>query len=144
MEDRKRYWKRIGASFLSGAFFLSVLSFVQKSCVGYNPFIIKGYTVPFVFGGSVCAALGRYIIKIQDLNNKLRQKIDTLEKYLPICSNCKKIRKTENDAERLESWVPIEEYFLHKTSIQFTHGICPDCMEKLYVDEMQLEKRKAV
>ncbi|MFC1822102.1 cyclic nucleotide-binding domain-containing protein [Thermodesulfobacteriota bacterium] len=52
--------------------------------------------------------------------------VKTLGDYLPICVNCKMIR-TEDDA-----WTPIEEYIADHTGTAFSHGICPECSEKLY------------
>lgn len=50
----------------------------------------------------------------------------TLEGILPICSSCKKIRDDEGD------WKPLESYIQSRTNAEFSHGICPDCMERLY------------
>lgn len=51
--------------------------------------------------------------------NQVRQ----LESLLPICSYCKKIRDDENQWQQLE-------VYLHKhTGTQFSHGICPQCLE---------------
>ncbi len=60
--------------------------------------------------------------------------IQTLEKILPICSYCKKIRKTDADPEKIESWQQIESYIGDKTDTRFSHGICPECYEKMYSD----------
>ncbi len=49
-----------------------------------------------------------------------------LSGYLPICSSCKKIRDEEN------RWIEIENYVRSRTEAQFSHGICPDCIKKLY------------
>jgi len=59
-------------------------------------------------------------------------KIGILESFLPICSNCKKIRTSvPNDANK-ESWQSIESFIYERTATEFSHGICPDCMKKLY------------
>lgn len=50
-----------------------------------------------------------------------------LQKIVPICSKCKKIRNEENN------WESIESYFKrHIEPLQFTHGLCPDCQKQLY------------
>ncbi len=51
-------------------------------------------------------------------------KIKTLSGLLPICSWCKKIR---NDSGY---WQQIETYISDHSEAEFTHGICPTCMEK--------------
>jgi PleD family two-component response regulator len=52
--------------------------------------------------------------------------VKRLSGLLPICAKCKKIR---NDAGY---WQQIEDYISHHSEAQFTHGICPDCIDELY------------
>ena len=59
------------------------------------------------------------------LIKRLYQRIRILEGFLPICANCKKIRR-EN------SWDQIEKYIADHSLAKFSHSICPDCMKKLY------------
>lgn len=66
------------------------------------------------------------IIKKQQL--MLSERINTLEKILPICSYCKKIRDSGN------TWHNVENYIRDKTDTEFSHGICPECAEKYYKD----------
>lgn len=47
--------------------------------------------------------------------------VRTLSGLIPICSYCKKIRNTDGDWEKLES------YIREHTNSDFSHGICPDC-----------------
>jgi CheY-like chemotaxis protein len=44
--------------------------------------------------------------------------------YLPICSNCKKIR------DKQDQWQMPEVFFMKHLGLKFTHGICPDCARK--------------
>ncbi|HEX3800054.1 MAG TPA: PAS domain S-box protein [Verrucomicrobiae bacterium] len=53
-------------------------------------------------------------------------KIKTLRGLLPICAACKKIRDDGG------YWQKIEAYICEHTEAEFTHGICPDCLVKLY------------
>ncbi len=53
-------------------------------------------------------------------------KIKTLRGLLPICASCKKIR------EDTGYWKRIESFISERTQAEFTHGICPDCIIKLY------------
>jgi PAS domain S-box-containing protein len=55
-------------------------------------------------------------------------KLKTLHGLLPICAACKKIR---NDAGY---WEQIESYVRNHSEAEFSHGICPECMKKLYPD----------
>jgi hypothetical protein len=52
--------------------------------------------------------------------------VETLRGLLPICANCKNIRDDKG------YWNTIEEYFTKKTSVDFSHTVCPECMKKLY------------
>ena len=65
----------------------------------------------------------------------LRKALDavrSLESILPICSFCKKIREPDRDPKQQDSWHPIEKYIGERTSSEFTHGVCPDCMSKYF------------
>lgn len=55
-------------------------------------------------------------------------KVKVLSGLLPICASCKHIR---NDTGY---WQSVESYISSHTQAEFTHGICPDCMKKLYPD----------
>ena len=59
---------------------------------------------------------------------KLYKRIRVLEGFIPICANCKKIRKAE------DQWEQMERYITQHSLAQFSHSICPDCAEKLYPD----------
>lgn len=50
--------------------------------------------------------------------------IRRLREILPICSYCKKVRDDR------DYWQQLEEYITEQTGSQFSHGICPDCMNK--------------
>jgi nitrogen-specific signal transduction histidine kinase len=49
-----------------------------------------------------------------------------LKNLLPICMHCKKIRDDNQYWERLET------YFQRFIGVEFSHGICPDCVTKFY------------
>ncbi len=67
-----------------------------------------------------------------ELINELKEALDQVKKLsglLPICANCKKIKDDQG------YWNQIETYIEKRTEAQFSHGICPDCTEKLYGDQ---------
>jgi tetratricopeptide (TPR) repeat protein len=67
--------------------------------------------------------------ELKQVNDELQQKIgevNLLSGFLPICSNCKKIR--DDDGE----WEQMEAYISKRSEATFSHGICPDCMKALY------------
>jgi PAS domain S-box-containing protein len=54
------------------------------------------------------------------------EKIKKLSGLLPICASCKNIRDDEG------YWQRIEQYISEHSEANFTHGICPECIKKLY------------
>ncbi len=62
------------------------------------------------------------ITTLVEANNKIK----TLKSLIPICSNCKKIRDDNG------YWEDVELYISDHAGSEFTHGICPDCIQKLY------------
>jgi hypothetical protein len=82
--------------------------------------------------GLVSATLFALIMLYARHLEQALSKIRMLESFLPICSSCKKIQMANTDAAKMESWQPIESYITEHTTTEFSHGICPDCMKKLY------------
>jgi PAS domain S-box-containing protein len=86
------------------------------------------------FFGILCA--GRDISerkKAEDEKNKLiaqlqaaLAEIKTLTGLLPICSVCKKIRDDQG------KWEELEVYIRDHSQADFSHGICSECLGKLY------------
>ncbi len=73
--------------------------------------------------------------ELENVNAQLRQalqEIKTLRGLLPICANCKKIRLKGADPKKRESWIVLEEYLSQHTEAAFSHGICPECLERYY------------
>jgi ligand-binding sensor domain-containing protein len=52
--------------------------------------------------------------------------VKQLSGLLPICANCKKIRDDSG------YWSQIEGYISKHSEVDFSHGICPECMDLLY------------
>jgi GAF domain-containing protein len=55
-------------------------------------------------------------------------RIKTLEGMIPICAHCKKIRDDQGYWHQVESYISQ----LSASDFDFSHGICPECMEKIY------------
>ena len=66
----------------------------------------------------------RLIRELKDALSKVKQ----LSGFLPICASCKKIRDDGG------YWKQIEAYIKEHSEADFSHGICPDCAQKLYPD----------
>lgn len=59
--------------------------------------------------------------------------VKTLSGLVPICANCKQIRDDKG------FWTQVESYIQEHSQAQFSHGICPDCMKKLYPEFLSEE-----
>jgi len=62
---------------------------------------------------------------VRDLKKALDE-VQTLRGIIPICANCKNIRDDRG------YWSRVESYVSKNSGAEFTHGICPECMKKLY------------
>ena len=63
--------------------------------------------------------------KIVELRRALAE-IKTLRGIVPICANCKQIRDDQG------YWNQVECYVRDHTEAEFSHGMCPECIQKLY------------
>ena len=73
-------------------------------------------TAPFEYLGN-----GHVLLILQDLSELME-----LKRIVPICANCKKIRNDD------QYWHSVEEYFKKHMDLDFSHGLCPECMQQLY------------
>jgi DNA-binding response OmpR family regulator len=63
--------------------------------------------------------------RVNELETALAD-VKKLKRLLPICMYCKSVRDDK------DYWHEIEEYIHTETGADFSHGICPACMEKLH------------
>lgn len=88
----------------------------------------------------ICAVnltIGIILINAKKIENDLVHSIADvriLRGILPICSSCKKIR---DDAGY---WNQLEFYIQSHTTAEFSHGLCPDCVKKLYGNQEWYKK----
>jgi PAS domain S-box-containing protein len=61
---------------------------------------------------------------VSDLQQAL-DKIKTLRGLFPMCAWCKKIRNDKG------YWQKVETYIQEHSNVLFTHGICPECLNKV-------------
>jgi len=72
--------------------------------------------------------------RLSDRVNELEQaltRVRRLQGLLPICAYCKRIRDDQN------YWSQVETYLAEHTDVQFSHGICPSCLERVIESETQ-------
>ncbi len=55
-----------------------------------------------------------------------REEIYNLRGIIPVCASCHKVRDDNG------YWDQVERYISKHSHAQFSHSVCPDCIEKLY------------
>jgi phosphoserine phosphatase RsbU/P len=101
---------------------------VEGLRAGADDYLVKPFDAEELYAR---VEVGRRMINLQDkladkvleLRKALEQ-VKTLQGILPICSYCKKVRDDRN------YWQQVEEYVGSHSEVQFSHSICPQCMEK--------------
>jgi DNA repair exonuclease SbcCD ATPase subunit len=68
--------------------------------------------------------------KIEALERALA-KVNRLERLLPLCMYCKKIRTAGTGGEQ---WEDLDRYVRQKTDTEFSHSICPACLRRQFPD----------
>lgn len=72
--------------------------------------------------------------ELENANRELSRalsEVKQLNALLPICSYCKKIRDDK------DYWQSVESYISQHTNAQFSHGICPECFQKVVKPELE-------
>ena len=57
---------------------------------------------------------------------KALAEVKALQGIIPICASCKNIRDDDG------YWQGVESYIASRSQAEFSHGLCPGCVEKLY------------
>lgn len=80
-------------------------------------------------------------VRLLELQDSLSRRVEELERaihhvhelqdLLPICTYCKRVRNDRN------YWTQVESYLSEHLDVQFSHGICPSCYEKLVEPELE-------
>lgn len=86
--------------------------------------------------GRILQMLARQVMNLLELRLTARQlairnqeletarlQIKSLEGILPVCAQCRKVRDENNQ------WDTFEGYLAKHTDVNFTHGLCPTCVE---------------
>jgi PAS domain S-box-containing protein len=71
---------------------------------------------------------------------KIENEVKMLKGLIPICASCHKIRDDKG------YWTMLEKYLQQHTGSEFTHGLCPDCIKKLYpeidIKDIELDEKR--
>lgn len=75
--------------------------------------------------------------RVAELERAL-SRVKQLQGLLPICSYCKKVRDDQN------YWQQVDSYISKHSEVAFSHGICPDCFDRLVEPQLhRIKTRKA-
>jgi hypothetical protein len=83
------------------------------------------------FFGLLGAVVGSVILVYSNALTREKEKVKLLEGLLPMCAWCKKIRDDSGTLPGKGQWLKVENYIARKTDASFTHGICPECFDKV-------------
>ncbi len=108
----------------------------EASAVGVGAFLGKPPKVREL-SQAIEIARARFgdLVRLRHANNALQRrtkelqealaKIKTLRGLIPICASCKKIRGDQG------YWQQLEDYLVEHSEADFTHGLCPECLEQV-------------
>jgi two-component system, response regulator PdtaR len=102
----------------------------KASQAGVGAYLMKPPSAPEI-ERSIIIAVARFadLMELRRLNIELQLALDNvkaLKGLLPICASCKKIRDDKG------YWEGVESYIKKHTDVEFSHGLCPDCITRLY------------
>lgn len=88
--------------------------------------ILIQYTL-FVVFATIVSRIKEIMNEYRQVNTQLQQALNEVKQLsglLPICSWCKRIRDERGE------WHQIEAFIADHSEADFSHGICPDCLQK--------------
>jgi len=106
-------------------FFIGYISVLVAFLFHYS-FVSEMFVSFIFFSGSIFVYIGTIV------QSRLLAGVQTtLKGLLPICITCKKIRVIDSDSEGPEKWQGIDTFISEKTDVDFSHGYCPTCFDKV-------------
>ena len=106
---------------------------------GGERILVEGSISPFLKNGKSDG----FVVVFRDISRfkglrPFQLKNQKLERLVPICGWCKKIRHDD------ESWEQLESFLTEQGFGDFTHSICPVCAEKIFSKRIYLESYQNV
>jgi hypothetical protein len=76
-------------------------------------------------------------LKLVEQLQEALAKVKTLSGFLPICGHCKQVRNDEG------YWCQLETYIRDNSDAEFSHTVCPKCVEFHYPEIFERLKEKS-
>jgi len=106
------FWSEVGDGFL---FYGEKLLLTDSEIVGKMTLL-----------NNEMAAMTRELNRKNRALTEARDQIKTLSGIIPICMHCKEIRDDKG------FWNQLESFISRHSEAEFSHGICPKCLEERY------------
>ncbi len=108
---------------------------VQGLTAGADDYIIKPFDrselkARINVGERILRLQAELAARVKELELALAN-VKLLQGLLPICCYCKRIRNDQN------YWQQVDAYISDHSEAQFTHGICPECRDKIVKPELE-------
>jgi len=114
----------IGIAFPYAPFERSIRAAERRAIARHAIFLATALAILFFLGLRITKLAGSLV--------ESRRQVRSLEGILPMCANCKKIRKEGAKATDPGAWMPVDSYITDHSEAKFSHGICPECAKALY------------
>lgn len=103
--------------------FLSQAPLSHATALGFLAWIVAvPATVFYIYQARARAALEATVAELRAALAEVR----VLRELLPMCASCRRIRDDE------QQWSTLEVFLTRHAGVQITHGLCPDCLVRLY------------
>ncbi|MBM9537300.1 hypothetical protein [Desulfobulbus alkaliphilus] len=123
------WWHTIGILFMATVTWVTEILDIPYVLLG-------GPSTPINWRESIFESLAIIIVGALIVRHtyKLLNRLNYLENMMPACASCQQVRIDP------EFWQSVEKFIKERSKTEFTHGICPDCIEKYYPELAHPEK----
>lgn len=101
--------------------------------LGAQEYIPKQHVSEHNLHRSIRYARERYRL-VQRLEEALTR-VKQLQRLIPICAGCRKIRNDDG------YWQDVTLYIREHAGVEFSHGLCPECVQQMYPELYQKKKK---